>query len=91
MGAGTLASGYVDLLRAALESPDTDQGVTLPDHIDDARKLIQSRLADIDAEVERLRPALASLGERGTPGRRHAGRRGASATAKPATPKRRGP
>jgi hypothetical protein len=38
--------------------------------IDDARNLIQSRLAEIDAEARQLERALASLGEGGGPGRR---------------------
>lgn len=43
-------------------------------HVDDARRLIQSRLADIDAEAERLRRALGGLGEGAAPSPRRASR-----------------
>jgi hypothetical protein len=44
----------------------------MPDTIDRARALIQSRLAELDAEAKRLESALASLGE--GPARRRRGR-----------------
>lgn len=59
--------------------------------IDDARQLIQSRLADIDGEARQLRRALASMGERGGR-RRRPGRplkRAGAAGSPPAKPKRR--
>jgi hypothetical protein len=58
--------------------------------IDDARQLIQSRLADLDAEAKQLERALASLGQGDAPRRRRPGRprkRPVAATAAP--PKRR--
>jgi hypothetical protein len=42
----------------------------LPDAINDARTLIQSRLAELDAEARDLERVLASLGERDGPRRR---------------------
>jgi hypothetical protein len=60
----------------------------MPDHIDDARQLIQSRLAEIDAEAKRLERAVASLGE-GTVRKRRRGRPQGSAPALAAPPKRK--
>lgn len=66
----------------------------MPDALDAARQLIQSRLADLDAEAKQLRGALTSLGE-GTTQKRRPGRprkspaTPAAATATP--PKRRAP
>ncbi len=54
--------------------------------IDDARQLIESRLADLDAEVKRLERAVGSLGEGGGQGRRRLGRPAKGVTAKPAAP-----
>jgi hypothetical protein len=45
----------------------------MPDPIDDARRLIETRLAEIEAEARRLERAVASLGE-GSGRRRHPGR-----------------
>jgi hypothetical protein len=53
----------------------------LPDAIDDARQLIQSRLADLDVEAKQLERALASLGEGSGPRRRRPGRPAKAATA----------
>ena len=63
----------------------------MPNTIDDARNLIQSRLADLDAEAKRLERALAGLGE-GSGRSRRPGRprRSAAATSAPPKPKRRG-
>ena len=55
--------------------------------IDDARQLIRSRLAELDAEAKSLERALASLGQGERPGRRRLGRprkRAAAATSAPA-------
>jgi hypothetical protein len=46
----------------------------MPDPIDDARKLIESRLAEIEAEARRLERAVASLGEGSGRRRRRPGR-----------------
>jgi hypothetical protein len=66
----------------------------MPNPIDDARQLIQSRLADLDAEAKQLRGALASLGD-GSSGKRRPGRpRKSPATRAEATatpPKRSAP
>ena len=73
-----------------IESPRPLQGVKVTDTIDDARKLIESRLAEIEAEGGRLERALTSLGEGSvTPRRspRRAAKPGPSATSKP----KRGP
>jgi hypothetical protein len=62
--------------------------------IDDARSLIQSRLADLDAEAKSLERALASLGDGGKARRRGPGRprkAAAAATSAPANPKRSAP
>ncbi len=50
------------------------RGVTVSKSIDDARRLIQSRLSDIAAETRQLERAVASLGE-GSASRRPAERR----------------
>jgi hypothetical protein len=58
----------------------------MPSTIDDARNLIQSRLADLDAEAKSLERALASMGEGSVPRRRRPGRprkRAATATSTP--------
>jgi hypothetical protein len=47
-----------------------NRGVTVPDTIDDARRLIQSRLDELDTEAKQLERALASLGEGSGPPRR---------------------
>jgi hypothetical protein len=60
----------------------------MPTTIDDARQLIQSRLADLDAEAKQLRGALASLGE-GSARKRRPGRPRKSAPAAAAPPKRK--
>ena len=63
----------------------------MPDVLDEARKLIESRLAEIEAETNKLERAVASLGEGSVTPRRGRGRPkkpGASAT--PSRP-RRGP
>jgi hypothetical protein len=61
----------------------------LPDTIDNARQLIQSRLAELEAEAKSLERALASLGE-GVGGKRRPGRprKRASVDAVPPQPKR---
>ena len=59
----------------------------MPDTIDRARSVIQSRLTELAAEAKDLERALASLGEKATP-RRRRGRPKKSATA-PATAKPR--
>ena len=51
----------------------------MPDTIDSARQLIQSRLADLDAEAKSLERALASLGE------------GVSTKRRPGRPRKRAP
>jgi hypothetical protein len=53
----------------------------LPDPIADARNLMQSRLADLDAEAKQLERALASLGEGSGPRRRRPGRPAKAASA----------
>ena len=58
----------------------------MTDPIDDVRRLIESRLAEIDAESHRLERAVASMGEGRRP-RRRAG----SFTGQPSNPKRRSP
>jgi hypothetical protein len=60
----------------------------MPNPIDDARQLISSRLADLDAEAKQLQRALAGLGEGSGPYRQRPGRpaKGASAAAS-ASPK----
>jgi hypothetical protein len=66
----------------------------MPDVLADARQLIQSRLADLEAEAEQLEGALKSLGEGSTSRRRQPGRprKGAAApTSAPSKPKRRPP
>ncbi len=65
----------------------------MPDVLADARNLIQSRLAALDAEAKRLKRALAGLGE-GNASKRRPGRprkRATAATSAPAKPKRRSP
>jgi hypothetical protein len=65
----------------------------VPDPIDDARNLIQSRLAELDAEAKQLGSALANLGE-GSARKRRPGRprkRAAAATVVSPKPKRRAP
>jgi hypothetical protein len=61
----------------------------LPDTIESARQLIQSRLADLDAEAKSLERALASLGE-GVAAKRRPGRprKRASVAVAPPQPKR---
>jgi hypothetical protein len=55
--------------------------------IDDARRLIESRLAEIEAEARRLERAVVSLGEGSPSRRRHSGRpRRSEAKADPAPP-----
>jgi hypothetical protein len=64
----------------------------VPTTIENARHLIQSRLADLDAEAKQLERALANLGEGSRPQRRRPGRprkRVAVATSTPPKPKRR--
>jgi biotin operon repressor len=46
----------------------------MPDVLDDARNLIESRLAEIEAEVKQLENAVASMGEESVPRRRDPGR-----------------
>ncbi len=60
----------------------------MPDTIDNARRLIQSRLTDLDAEAKQLERALASLGE-GAGAKRRPGRprKRASVAAAPPQPK----
>jgi hypothetical protein len=60
----------------------------MPDPIEDARKLIASRLADIAAETRQLERAVASLGE-GIARERRPGRPRKSAPAVAAPPKRK--
>jgi hypothetical protein len=60
----------------------------VPNTIAEARQLIQSRLADLDAEAEKLKRALASLGEGGGRTRRP-GRPRKSAPGGAAPPKRK--
>jgi hypothetical protein len=59
----------------------------VPDTIDDARQLIESRLAELEIEAEQLERALGSLGEGSGPRRRRRGRPTGAAAA-PAKPKR---
>jgi hypothetical protein len=66
----------------------------MPNPIDDARNLIQSRLADLEDEADRLERALAGLGERSGQGGRRPGRpgkRAAAAASVPPKPKRHAP
>jgi hypothetical protein len=65
----------------------------MPNPIDDVRQLIQSRLADLNAEVKRLERALTGLGEGSAPRSRRTGRprKAAAATSAPAKPKGRTP
>jgi hypothetical protein len=65
----------------------------MPDALADARRLIESRLTEIEAEVRQLERALASLGEGGEPGRllRPSPKRAGGANPAPAKPKRRLP
>jgi hypothetical protein len=67
-------------------------GVTVSKTIDDARSLIQTRLADIAAEMRQLERAVASMGE-GTARKRRPGRprKSAPAAAAPPKPAPRGP
>jgi hypothetical protein len=68
------------------------KGVSVPNPIADARNLIQSRLAELDAEAKQLERALGSLGERSRSRHRRPGRprkRAAAATSAPPKPKRR--
>jgi hypothetical protein len=61
----------------------------MPDLIDDARSLIQSRLADLDTEVQSLERALVGLGE-GSPSRRgHSDRSPKRAAAPPSAQAKR--
>ncbi|MCW2980478.1 MAG: hypothetical protein JWO14_2205 [Solirubrobacterales bacterium] len=60
----------------------------MTDTIDDARQLIQSRLADISAEARQLERALVGLGE-GTVRKRRRGRPRGSAPALVTPPKRK--
>jgi hypothetical protein len=46
----------------------------MPDLLDDARNLIESRLAEIEAEAKQLEKAVASMGEESVPRRRDPGR-----------------
>jgi hypothetical protein len=69
----------------------------MPDTIDDARQLIESRLTELDAEAKKLARALASLGE-GNTSRRHGPGRppdpvaaGSPAPPKPGRRRRPGP
>jgi hypothetical protein len=64
----------------------------MPDHIRDARSLVESRLAEIDVEARRLEHAAAAMGEgpAGHPGPGRRSRRRAVATAVDRRPKRRG-
>jgi hypothetical protein len=63
-------------------SPIPPRRVTVSKAIDDARNLIQSRLADLDTEAKSLERALAGLGEGSSPPPRRPGRPRKS----PATP-----
>jgi hypothetical protein len=58
----------------------------MPDLIDDARTLIASRLADLDAEAKELERALVSLGEGSVSRRRRRPREAASAASAPPKP-----
>lgn len=58
----------------------------MPNTIDDARRLIESRLSELEAEAKQLERALVSLGEGSGPRRRRRGR--PTAAAAPAKPKR---
>jgi hypothetical protein len=58
----------------------------VPNTIDDARRLIESRLSELEAEAKQLERALVSLGEGSGPRRRRRGR--PTAAAAPAKPKR---
>jgi MarR family len=60
----------------------------MPDPIDDARQLIQSRLADISAEARQLERALVGLGE-GPARKRRPGRPPKSASAVATAPRRK--
>jgi hypothetical protein len=60
----------------------------MPDVLDDARALIESRLAEIETEARRLERAVASLGEGSAPARRGSGRPPNSATAAPSRSRR---
>jgi hypothetical protein len=66
----------------------------MPDTVDEARKLIETRLAEIDAEARSLKQAIVGLGERAAGPRGGAALRGrwsTGATSPAATaPKRRG-
>ena len=64
----------------------------MPDALDDARSLIQSRLTDLDAEAKSLERALVSLGEGSAPKRRpgRPRKRAVAATSAPPKPKRSG-
>lgn len=55
----------------------------MPDAIDRARSVIQSRLAELNAEARDLERALVSLGERPAPRRRRGRPKRAATTAKP--------
>jgi hypothetical protein len=57
------------------------RGVNVTHPIDDARRLIESRLAEIEAEAGRLERALASLGEGSRPRRGRPGRQSGAAAA----------
>lgn len=64
----------------------------MPNPIDDARQLIRSRLADLDAEAKSLERALGSLGEGSSGRRRRPGRpakRAATPTDSAATRRKR--
>jgi hypothetical protein len=65
----------------------------VPNTIDDARRLITTRLADIDAEAKSLERAVVSLGDGSQPRTRRPGRlRGAATAASaPSKPKPRAP
>jgi hypothetical protein len=63
----------------------------MPNTLDDARQLIQSRLADLDAEAKQLERALASLGKGSGPRRRRRPGKRAAAPSAPSKPKRRAP
>jgi MarR family len=62
----------------------------VPDPIDDARRLLQSRLAEIDEEVGKLGRAIESLGGRKDSDRRRPGRAPNAAAATSSKPDRRG-
>lgn len=67
----------------------------MPDTIDDARRMIESRIAEIETEARQLEPALAHLvGSQGTgPRRRRARGKGTrtSTSPTPATPRKGSP